>query len=268
MVRRWSLVPAGEAIVGSNSGPQYWGPQVRLSLDPFYIAEKEVTVARYMLCRQKAGVVGKKMEPPLNVDGLSDQPAVGVTWGEARLYAQWIGGSLPTEAQWEKAARGPQGFKSPWGNSRPLWRVERTLEQIDPVGRHPDDRSIYGAIDMAGNAREWVADFFREDSFQSLQEMSSDRRRNYAGPRNSPTNQRVVKGNGPGWTVHNREGRTDERASRPDRFSLCCESAFRESGQLSLVFRQVRIFGLGSIVARLSPPRLHGRDRRATDWPS
>lgn len=209
------LVPAGEAIVGSNSGPQYWGPQVRLSLDAFYIAEKEVTVDKYMLCRQKAGVVGKKMEPPLNVDGLSDQPAIGVTWGEARLYAQWIGGSLPTEAQWEKAARGPQGFKSPWGNSRPLWRVKRTLEQIDPVGRHPDDRSIYGAIDMAGNAREWVADFFREDSFQSLLEMSSDRRRNYSGPRNSPTAQRVVKGNGAGWTVHNREGvRMNERVDR------------------------------------------------------
>ena len=209
------LVPAGEAIVGSNSGPQYWGPQVRLSLDAFYIAEKEVTVSKYMLCRQKAGVVGKKMEPPMNVEGLSDQPAIGVTWGEARLYAQWIGGALPTEAQWEKAARGPQGFKSPWGNSRPLWRVERTLEQIDPVGRHPDDRSIYGAIDMAGNAREWVADFFREDSFRSLLEMSSARRRNYAGPRNSPMNQRVVKGNGPGWTVHNREGvRMNERVDR------------------------------------------------------
>ena len=74
---------------------------------------------------------------------------------------------------------------------------------------------IAGAIDMAGNAREWVADFFREDSFQSLLGMSSARRRNYAGPRNSPMNQRVVKGNGLGWTVHNREGvRMNERVDR------------------------------------------------------
>lgn len=209
------LIPGGEAVIGTSTGPQHWGPPVRLTLDPFYIAEHEVTVARYMQCRQKAGVVGKKMEPPLNSDGPSDAPAVGITWGEARTYAQWIGGSLPTEAQWEKAARGPQGLQSPWGNSRPLWRTPRTLEQIDSIGRHPDDRSVFGVFDMAGNAREWVADFFREDSLQTLLEMPGERRRNWSGPRNSPANQRVVKGNGPDWTVYNREGvRMNDRVDR------------------------------------------------------
>lgn len=209
------LVSAGEGVIGSDSGPQHWGPRVRLPLDAFYVAVREVTVGQYMLCRQKAGVVGKKMEVPLNVDGPSDHPAVGITWGEARMYAQWIGGDLPTEAQWEKAARGPLGFRAPWGNSRPLWRVPRSLDQIDSAGSHPDDRSTYGALDMAGNAREWTADFFREDSLQSLSELEFERRRNWTGPRNSPDASRVVKGNGADWTVWNRDGiRMNERVDR------------------------------------------------------
>lgn len=213
---RMVLVPGGEGLVGSNSGPRHWGPQTRVPLDPFYIGAQEVTVAQYKLFRQKAGVAGKKVEEPLNRNAPSDHPALGVTWGEARLYSQWIGGAMPTEVQWERAARGSQGLAAPWGNTRPLWRTPRTLEQIDSVGTHPDDRSPFGVLDMAGNAREWVGDFFRDDSFSTLSELTLDRRRNWTGPRSpSVAAQRVVKGNGPDWTVYNRDGvRMTERSDR------------------------------------------------------
>ena len=208
------LVEGGTSLVGSSSGPQHWRPQVQVGLAPFYISDREITVFQFLKFRTKVGARGKKIEEPINVDAPENHPALGVTWAEARSYAQWIGGELPSEAQWEKTARGPQGFRTPWGNSRPLWRVPRAMDQIDAIGSHPDDRSVYGAFDMAGNAREWTGDFFREDSFSVLAELPFDRRQNWRGPRNpSATALRVVKGNGPDWTVCHREGvRMNERS--------------------------------------------------------
>jgi hypothetical protein len=207
------LVEGGTSLVGSSSGPQHCRPQVQVGLDPFYISDREVTVFQFLKFRTKAGAGGKKIEKPINAESPENHPALGVTWAEARGYAQWAGGELPAEAQWEKAARGPQGFRAPWGNSRPLWRVPRSLHQIDAIGSHPDDRSSYGAFDMAGNAREWTVDFFREDSFSVLAELPFDRRQNWRGPRNpSATALRVVKGGGPDWAAWHREGvRMNER---------------------------------------------------------
>jgi formylglycine-generating enzyme required for sulfatase activity len=211
---RMVLVPAGASFVGSSSGPEHWRPQVKVQLDAFYIGAQEVTVAQFILFRQKAGVAGKTIEPALNADGPKDHPALGMTWAEARTYSEWIGGALPTEVQWEKAARGSQGLNAPWGNTRPLWRESRTIEQIDPIGTHPDDRSVFGVFDLAGNAREWTGDFFREDSFKTLKDLAVDRRRNWTGPRTpSASAQRVVKGNGPDWSVCRRDGvRANERS--------------------------------------------------------
>jgi formylglycine-generating enzyme len=211
---RMVLVPAGTGIVGRDSGPAHWGPQVQVPLDSFFIGAQEVTVSQFILFRQKAGIAGKTVEKPLNADGPKDHPALGVTWVEARTYGKWIGGSLPTEAQWEKAARGPRGLNAPWGNTRPLWQVPRTPEQIDPIGTHPDDRSVFGAFDLAGNAREWTGDFYREDSFKLLKDLAIDRRRNWTGPRSpSKSALRVVKGNGADWSVCRRDGvRANERS--------------------------------------------------------
>jgi len=208
------LVTGGTCLVGSSSGPEHWRPQVQVGLDPFYISDREVTVFQFLKFRTRVGAGGKKIELPINADAPENHPALGVTWAEARGYAQWVGGELPSESQWEKAARGPQGFRTPWGNSRPLWRMTRTSDQIDPVGSHPDDRSIYGAFDLAGNAREWTGDFYRDDSFRMLAETPFDRRQNWRGPRSpSATALRVVKGNGPDWTVCHREGvRMNERS--------------------------------------------------------
>ena len=211
---RMVLVSAGESLVGSNSGPEHWRPQVQVPLDAFYIGAQEVTVAQFILFRQKAGVAGKAIEAALNAAGPIDHPALGVSWADARTYAEWIGGALPTEVQWEKAARGSQGLNAPWGNSRPLWRESRTIDQIDPIGTHLDDRSVFGVFDLAGNAREWTGDFFREDSFKTLKDLAVDRRRNWMGPRTpSASALRVVKGNGPDWSVCRRDGvRANERS--------------------------------------------------------
>lgn len=201
------LVPAGESLLGTAKGPDSCVPEVPVSLSAFYISVVEVNVAQFSEFRSRSIRAGNVIEKPLNVDGPLDHPALGVSWMEAREYARSTGRDLPTECQWEKAARGPSGLTAPWGNSRPLWRVPREIGQIDVCGSHPDDRSVYGVMDMAGNAREWMVDFFSDRNHQDLAEMDSSRRRDWPGPRRaSNTGERVVKGDGPEWAVWFRRG--------------------------------------------------------------
>lgn len=202
-----ALVPGGRSFVGWNSGPPHVGPQVQVNVSSFYISVHEVTVGQFAAFRRKALKSGDGIEQPVNAEGRPEQPALGVTWGEARAYVQASHRELPTEVQWEKAARGFNGFPRPWGESRPLWRVPRRIDQIDPVGYHPDDRSVFGVMDMAGNAREWLQDFYGETAFQELSQLDFSRRENWTGPRH-PTNtgERVVKGGGADWEVWVRRG--------------------------------------------------------------
>ena len=201
------FVPAGSCVVGTGDGPDDCVPEVPVLLNAFYISKFEVNVAQYTDFRSKSIKAGKVVEKALNVDAPSDFPAVGIAWVEARAYAQASRRELPTECQWEKAARGSQGLAAPWGNGRALWSEPREIGQLDACGTYPDDKSVYGVFDMGGNAQEWLFDFYSETNHEELAIMDASRRKDWSGPRRaSQTGERVVKGDGPAWAAWFRRG--------------------------------------------------------------
>jgi formylglycine-generating enzyme required for sulfatase activity len=135
------------------------GRQVNAKLGQFSILDDEVTYAQYQLC-----VANGSCEPPgdwsYEEQGLN-QPATNLNWFEAEAYCEWLGGRLPTEAEWEKAARGPNSTIFPWGNT---WdKAKANLEHagiatVQPIVQERNsDISGYNIKDMAGNVREWTA---------------------------------------------------------------------------------------------------------------
>ena len=194
------LVPAGEFPMGSEAADiealqpllQRLPPEVleRLSdqvpkhhvyLDAFYIDKYEVTNALYAQFVQAT----RRQAPRLSTYqqfNQPKQPVVGVTWHEAQAYCAWAGKRLPTEAEWEKAARGSEGRLYPWGNDFdgpqlnycdkhcPFdWKdtaIDDGYARTAPVGSYEQGKSPYGAYDMAGNVWEWVADWYSADYYQ------------------------------------------------------------------------------------------------------
>lgn len=171
-------IPAGEFLMGSPEGigRQDERPQRSVYLDKFAIDQIEVTNERYMTFVKATG----HRTPPnpygtgplVSVTGIEHLPVVQTTWYDAKAYCTWAKKRLPTEAEWEKAARGTDGRLYPWGNEPPTakranfdreWEDEKTLH---PVGSMSDGDSPYGVKDMAGNAREWVSDWYDADYYQ------------------------------------------------------------------------------------------------------
>ncbi len=165
-------IPQGKFLMGSKqaTGRADERPQRSIYLDSYEIDVVEVTNERYLKFIHTTG-----RKEPLNPYGsglLSQEPGVGklpvvqVTWYDAVDYCRWAGKRLPTEAEWEKAARGEQGRVYPWGSQPPSrntvnfardWQGAQTLW---PVGSHGETASPYGIKDLAGNAREWVQDWY------------------------------------------------------------------------------------------------------------
>lgn len=202
-----ALVPAGSYVRGSDSGPAESRPSQRVGLDHFYMDVNEVTSgqfeqARIALRREKKAVpkaAERRAASP-------NDPVTGISWGDAVAYARWCGKELPTEAQWEKAARGREGFEFPWGNGVPLWHRTRSVKQIDPVGSHPSDKSPFGILDLAGNAREWCADWYSPTAYADAARKADSRGlQNPTGPAVSESDRsRVIRGGDPQWRVWTR----------------------------------------------------------------
>jgi len=141
-------------------------------LDAYWIDKTEVTNTMYARCVQ-AGVCDAPSSKGSNYSDsyygssqYADHPVVYVDWFQAQAYCEWAGRRLPTEAQWEKAARGADGRTYPWGEQEPncdLANYDGTkwcIGDTSAVGSYPSGASPYGALDMAGNVWEWAADWY------------------------------------------------------------------------------------------------------------
>lgn len=188
------LIPAGEFQMGSNDGRDSEKPVHTVYLDAFYMDVYEVTNAQYRKFTNATGHKAPKLKYYWNDSRINspDQPVVGVSWHDAKAYCDWAGKRLPTEAEWEKAARGGLvGKKYPWGDNithddanydDTYTDGEDRWEYSAPVGSFAPNG--YGLYDMAGNVREWCADWF--DYY------SSSPGRNPTGP--SSRTRRVLRG--------------------------------------------------------------------------
>lgn len=200
-----ALVPAGSAIIGSDEGEVTNQPSFKVQLETYYMEIVEVTVECYERYRSELREK-KKAAPAAAANSSSDpqMPAMGVLFPAAQSYARWAGMELPTEAEFEKAARGPNGLRVPWGDDKPLWD-NRT---VATVGSFPADCSVYGIFDLASNAREWCSDHYSATAHKDAATTAAEKElRGWAGPKTvKDMNLRVVKGNGPDWNIWHRTG--------------------------------------------------------------
>jgi formylglycine-generating enzyme required for sulfatase activity len=213
-----ALVTGGAVTVGHDGGPPESSPQITVVLDSFYMDVTEVTLRQYERFREamKEEKGRNVVSEVANASSPPDYPVLGVTLLQTQFYARWAGKEIPTEAEWERAARGEDAFDHPWGNGRAIWKEARTPEDIGPVKSFRTDISPFGIYDLAGNAREWCLDRYSPTAFADVMKASHASLRNWKGPRIAkPADSHVVKGNGPNWQSWYRIGvKAVER--RPD----------------------------------------------------
>jgi formylglycine-generating enzyme required for sulfatase activity len=226
------LVPAGNFTMGDDEE----SPRREVYVDDFYIDKYEVTVSRYAKFLQASGGVKRPDRwEEASLDTASELPVVGVDWHDADAYCRWAGKRLPTEAEWEKAARGTDGRSYPWGNDEPTSQranFGKSSESpykggLAPAGSREAGKSPYGVQDLAGNASEWVADWFQE-SF-----MAGDAR-NPKGPENGSA--KVIRGGG--WYDPPNKLKSSRRMyasadTRADDLGFRCANDFRSNRRLT-----------------------------------
>jgi formylglycine-generating enzyme len=193
------LIPAGTFVMGApdSEGNKDEHPRHQIMVDGFYMDKFEVTVARYA----KSMRSGNNRKPAgwdwVDSKKHSKLPVVGVDWHDAMAYCEWAGKRLPTEAEWEKAARGRDERKYPWGNEQPTamlanfgkeghYPIDVYNYDLAPVDSHDAGNSPYGLHHMAGNVLEWTADWYDKNYYSKSPE------RNPTGP--SRSDFRVLRG--------------------------------------------------------------------------
>jgi serine/threonine protein kinase len=168
------FVPAGDFLMGSTEEIGYANehPQHTVYLDGYWIDKTEVTNGMYAKCVEDSICTAPSSKTSLTHESYFGNPTfnlypvINVSWDQASNYCQWAGRALPTEAQWEKAARGVEGRIYPWGNtilnqSMANYWTRDTVQ----VANYPEGASPYGVLDMAGNVWEWVADWYGENYY-------------------------------------------------------------------------------------------------------
>lgn len=187
------LIPAGEFIMGSDSKTQAERnetPSRKIYLNSYYIDKYEVTNSQYAAFAKDTGRIMPRITRRQLGLGEPDRPVVALNYEDASTYARWTGKLLASEAQWEKAARGPKGNLYPWGND---WKPTNANTKeggrgtTAKGGSYPADKSFYGVFDLAGNVSEWVLDWYDRDSYKHMDQRN---------PLNNKvgSNSRVVRG--------------------------------------------------------------------------
>ena len=229
-------VPEGEFKMGSENGQDMEKPTHTVYLDSFWVDRTEVTNAQYQRC-----VDAGACTPPLSTRSFTrdsyygsslyaDYPVIFIDWNQASDYCQWAGRRLPTEAEWEKAARGTDERIYPWGNQSPDLNYLNydSTDDTTAVGSYPEGASPYGALDMAGNVFEWVADWYGEGYYSSENDWT-----NPDGPSSGEV--RVLRGGS--WNTYfdfevrsALRGRNDP-SNRYDNVGFRCTRAAPETGK-------------------------------------
>lgn len=195
-------IPAGEFLMGSDDRDLQADPdekpQHAVYLDAFWIDRTEVTNDMYRQCVDSEECTEPAHSPRYHDAAYEKHPALGISWDQAVAYCTWAGRRLPTEAEWEKAARGADGRLYPWGTDEPdpgRLNFDHFVGDTTEVGKYPAGASPYGVLDMAGNVWEWVADGYDEGYYSE----SPDR-----NPfTDKPVNRRVLRGGSWNTEAHN-----------------------------------------------------------------
>jgi formylglycine-generating enzyme required for sulfatase activity len=180
------LVPAGEFWMGVDGmiGLDDERPRHKVWLDTFSMDVHEVTVGRYARFLAATGRPTPWMWETVNLEIHGNRPVIGVDWSDAEAFCKWVGKRLPTEAEWEKAARGIDERHFPWGNVQPTGNLANFAlgarfsysQVLMPVGQYDNGKSPYGIYNLAGNVWEWVQDWYSGSYYEYSPE------RNPTGP--------------------------------------------------------------------------------------
>ena len=164
-------IPAGEFLMGDNDSPRS-SPAHKVHLEAYWMDRVEVTNAMYQKCVKAGGCAlpDVHFDPYYGKWAYRDHPVVYINWFQAQAYCKWAGRRLPTEVEWEKAARGTDGRKYPWGDEAPTPRLanfdEALIQQAISSYRYPSGASPFGVLNMSGNVREWLADWFDPNYYE------------------------------------------------------------------------------------------------------